>query len=159
MEVYNTATDTWAELPSMPTKRSECAAAVLGGCIYVVGGHKSAGAKLAGGDKDKYLDTVEKYDISTRVWSTVAPLLQGRFAPAACVSNGRLCVVGGGGDNSEPLVTLEVYDAADNTWKTEGGALNQTRYGLAVVVVENTADELQRRAAAARRLHRIEELK
>jgi N-acetylneuraminic acid mutarotase len=56
--VYDTETDTWADLPRMHHARSDFSAVEYGGCIYVCGG----------GDADA---PCERYCIETRSWSRV----------------------------------------------------------------------------------------
>jgi N-acetylneuraminic acid mutarotase len=145
---YDPTADGWEELAPMPTKRFGCTAAVCEDCIYVIGGCNSKQADVE--IEYEYFNTVENYDPKKNEWKTMAPLQEARFAPAACILNGRLCVIGGHGASPQHVNAMEVYDAANKTWKAEGGDFNQARYGMAVCALEEETDELQRRAAAAR---------
>jgi N-acetylneuraminic acid mutarotase len=65
--------------------------------------------------------TVEKYDIDTDTWSTVAPLPNPRSDFAAVAHGGKVFVFGGcTGTASSPSVTNEVdmYDPQTDTWTT-----------------------------------------
>jgi len=63
-DVYDSATDTWATKPSMPTARSDVGAALLNGLIYVVGG-STVNAPVS---------TVERYDMAKQAWTNAMPL-------------------------------------------------------------------------------------
>lgn len=41
MEAYNPATQSWVELPNMPTARGELSTSVVNGTIYAIGGATS----------------------------------------------------------------------------------------------------------------------
>ena len=69
LDRYTPATDTWVSLADMPTPRRGLGAAVVGNALYAIGG--SAGTAPCSGTP---LATVERYDIETDTWSTVAPL-------------------------------------------------------------------------------------
>ena len=67
------------------------------------------------------MGTVERYDIDTDTWSTVAPLPNPRSDLAAVAHGGKIFVFGGcTGTASAPSVTNEVdmYDPQTNTWAT-----------------------------------------
>ena len=70
VERYHVARNTWETLTPMPTPRAAAAAAVRGDAIYVIGG-REGGDGPCGADA---LDVVERYDIHSDSWSTVAPL-------------------------------------------------------------------------------------
>src|SRR5689334_10448069 len=56
----------WEARAPMPTARTEVAAAVLDGLIYVVGGQVDGGNGIT--------DAVEVYDAGTDTWHVAAPL-------------------------------------------------------------------------------------
>ena len=106
MESYDPAANTWSGRAAMSGPRAEMAAAVIGNTIYVVGGD----AKTGGGAPIP-LATVEAYDALTNTWTTKAPMLTARRAPAAAAVNGTLYVIGGNGTGS-----VEAYDPATDSW-------------------------------------------
>lgn len=91
---YRPATDTWKSMPDMPTPRAGLAAAVLGQAIYVIGGRDSGGGPCSQGP-DGELATVERFDIPTQTWSTVASLPSARSDLAAMAHGGKIYVAGG----------------------------------------------------------------
>jgi len=100
----------------MPTARAGAVAAVIDDGIFVIGGRQSTGGPCSGGP---YVGTVERYDIDTNSWSTVAPLPSPRSDLAAVAHGGKVFVFGGcTGTASAPSVTNEVdmYDPNTNTW-------------------------------------------
>ena len=116
LQRYDPVLDAWTTLTSMNTTRAGAAAAVIDDCIFVIGGRQSTGGPCSGGP---YSNTVEKYDIDTNTWSTVAPLLTPRSDLAAVAHGGKIFVFGGCSDTG---VTKEVdmYDPQTNTWTTTG---------------------------------------
>jgi len=118
MERYDPVLDSWTTLAPMPTARAGAVAAVIDNGIFVIGGRLSTSGPCSGGP---YLGTVEKYDIDTDAWSTVAPLPNPRSDLAAVAHGGKIFVFGGcTGPASSPSVTNEVdmYDPQTNTWTT-----------------------------------------
>jgi len=118
VERYDPVLDSWTTLAPMPTARAGAVAAVIDNGIFVIGGRLSTSGPCSGGP---YVGTVEKYDIDTNTWTTVAPLPNPRSDLAAVAHGGKIFVFGGGtGTPSAPSVTNEVdmYDPQTNTWTT-----------------------------------------
>jgi N-acetylneuraminic acid mutarotase len=91
VEAYNTKTNTWTTVASMPTARNALAAATgRDGRIYAIGGHTVGGMP----------NTVEAYNPTTNTtnkWTTVASMPTGRGQLAAATGrDGRIYVIGGG---------------------------------------------------------------
>nr|XP_039266053.1 kelch-like protein 28 [Styela clava] len=75
------------------------------GKIYVLGGYAN-----------KHLTTVERYDISTNVWSTVTPMLTRRSWFSAVVIDSNIYAIGG--RNSSPgSGSMEKFDFKKNQWE------------------------------------------
>ncbi len=72
----------WTQLASMPTARSENAAAVVGQVIYVPGGF--------GGEQK-----LEAYDTVTDTWETLADLPEPRHHLMAASHDGKVYIFGG----------------------------------------------------------------
>src|SRR5215470_2069908 len=118
VERYDPVLDAWTTLAPMPTARSGAVAAVIDDGIFVIGGRQSTSGPCSGGP---YVGNVERYDIDTNTWSTVAPLPSPRSDMAAVAHGGKVFVFGGcTGTASAPSVTNEVdmYDPETNTWTT-----------------------------------------
>lgn len=76
----------WTDLPAMPTRRTNVAAAALGHLMYVVGGRRQG---------DRPLTTVEVYDSKNRAWADGPKLPERRAQTAAASLRGVLFVAGG----------------------------------------------------------------
>ena len=93
----------------MGSKRFACAAAVIDGKLYAIGGHNSTG----------YLDSVERYDPSTNTWEAVAAMGTKRGGSTAVALAGKLYAMGGKAFSgaSSYLDSVERYDPASNAWE------------------------------------------
>jgi N-acetylneuraminic acid mutarotase len=108
---YDPATDTWQSLASMPTARAAAATAVLDNSIYAIGGRLIGGGPCSGFE----VDAVERYDIDTDTWSTVASFPFPASDMAAMSHGGKIYVFGGcvsGGATN----AVHVYDPRTDTW-------------------------------------------
>ncbi len=86
-------TGTWVTGAPAPSKRTEVAAAVVEGKIYVVGGFNKP--SLSNVLDYAISRSVEVYDPVSNNWSTTTPLPEGRHHAGIAVLNGTLYVVGG----------------------------------------------------------------
>lgn len=126
----------WATGAPAPTKRTEVAAAVVEGKIYVVGGFNKPSLKNA-------LDyavsrSVEVYDPESNTWSTATPLPEGRHHAGIAVLNGTLYVIGGFAKSLlsvwNAVPTVYQYNPVSAAWRelpqmpTARGALGVTVY-------------------------------
>lgn len=100
----------WAAGAGMPTRRSELAAAVLDGKIYVGGGLTLTGASKA----------FEVYDPASDRWEQAAPLPVALHHFGMAAGDGRIYVSGGyeGNNLSNPSDAVWVYDPASADWST-----------------------------------------
>ena len=90
----------------MPTPRSNLAATVIDGKMYIVGGFGSSNVGVA----------LEVYDPVLNTWSTLAPMPTSRGDLAASALNNKLFAVGGiSAPGAAPLATVEVYTPAGVT--------------------------------------------
>jgi N-acetylneuraminic acid mutarotase len=127
----------WRTAAPAPTKRTEVAAATLGGKIYVVGGFEQPG--LGNLMNLAITASVEEYDPSTDRWTHKAPLPVGLHHVGIGVTGGRLYVIGGYAQSGltvwHPVATVYAYDPATDTWSerapmpTARGALSVTEHG------------------------------
>ncbi|MEE8492894.1 MAG: kelch repeat-containing protein [Nitrospirales bacterium] len=128
---------TWHTMAPAPTKRTEVAAAVLGGNVYVVGGF--AEPSLSNMASLTVSDAVEAYNPSSNAWTTRASLPSGVHHTGAAAIGNRLYVVGGFTASLfsfwRPVSTVYSYDASTDTW-TEVAPLPTRRGALAVTVLD-----------------------
>ncbi|WP_437289171.1 kelch repeat-containing protein [Sorangium sp. So ce406] len=99
--------------PTMATRRSHHAAALLGTRVLVTGGVNPYGVLL---------DSTELYDPAENAWSTAptpGPMERARTDHAAIALDGdRVLMIGGDRDGADS--TYEVYDARTMSWEVEG---------------------------------------
>lgn len=115
---YSVKADGWTSLPDLPTPRAGLAAAVVDRAIYAIGGRvQPAGpcSQEAGGQ----LSTVERFDLTTETWTTVASLPRARSDLAAVALGGRIYVFGGcrvTPEGTRFLDRVDVYDPSTDSW-------------------------------------------
>lgn len=129
LDRYDPAADTWTSLADMPTGRGGLGVAVLGNAIYAIGG-RTSGSPCAGSP----LATVERYDVATDTWSTVASLPSARSDLAAVAHGGKIYAFGGCTDFVTVVDDVDVYDPTTDTWSTAPADLPTARaafYGAA----------------------------
>jgi len=113
LDRYTPAADTWASLAPMPTARAGLGVARVGEAIYAIGGRTIPGGPCTGGE----LATVERFDIASGTWTTVAPLPSARSDLAAKTNGGKIYVFGGCAGGVF-LGNVDVYDPVTDTWST-----------------------------------------
>ena len=121
----------WTLGSSMPTPRTEIAAALLDDKIYVVGGQT----------KTELTDVVEVYDPSSDTWNTnISPLPFPMDHAGLDTYNGKLYLVGGfiepdEGPHRRAINSLFIYDPVKNEWK-EGEPMPTARAGLTAKFID-----------------------
>ena len=130
---YTPASDTWTVLAPMPTARDGLGAAVVGDSIYSIGGRSQTFGPCTG---FLTLGSVERYDIATNTWTTVAPLPTPRSDIGAIGHGGKIYVFGGCTSFGAGTVSNEVdiYDRTTNLW-TLGAPMPTARaafYGIGI---------------------------
>jgi N-acetylneuraminic acid mutarotase len=123
-QCYDVSSDSWTILAPMPTPRAAAGAAVVGNAIYVIGGRTGAspGSGMA-------LMVVERYDIDTNTWTSVAPLPFGRSDMAVVAHGGKIYVFGGWNHRAGGTVLnhVHVYNPVKDTW-TALAPMPRSRY-------------------------------
>jgi N-acetylneuraminic acid mutarotase len=118
-------------------KRTEVAAATVGGKIYLVGGFEEP--SISNVVNLSITPVVEEYDASTDKWSSKASMPVGLHHVGVGVVGGRLYVIGGYKQSGlsvwAAVGTLYAYDPAVNAW-TELAAMPTARGALSVSVHE-----------------------
>ena len=128
LDQYTPATDTWTSLAPMPTARAGLGAARVGEAIFAIGGRTSGAGPCSGGE----LATVERFDIASGTWSTVAPLPSARSDLAAKTKGGKIYVFGGCAGGVF-LGDVDVYDPNTDTWSTAPADLPTPRAAMYAV--------------------------
>jgi N-acetylneuraminic acid mutarotase len=99
------ATPRWTQATALSAPRSEVAAAVAGGAIYVVGGFTPDGRASA---------RVDAYSPRTNTWRRAPDLPVAAHHPTAAGYRGRLYVAGGYGADGQPL--SDAFVLANGRW-------------------------------------------
>ncbi|MDP9245752.1 MAG: galactose oxidase [Chloroflexota bacterium] len=125
--------DQWTERAAMPLPRSQAAAVVAGGRIYVVGGITS-GSRL--------LPETFEYDPAADRWRTLAAIPTPRDHLAAAVLDGRVCAIGGRRLSLDAnLAAFECYDVPSDRWDrlpdapTARGGIGAATVGRRLIVI------------------------
>jgi N-acetylneuraminic acid mutarotase len=103
---YDSSADLWVPMSAKPTAVTDVRAAVVGGRIYVPGGHLESGA--IGGQ-------LEVYDPRRDRWATLAPLPAPRSGYALAAVEGKLYLFGGW-DGTTYRSDVWQYNPDDDTW-------------------------------------------
>ncbi len=108
---YDTASDTWEDLPALPAPTDHLVAGAVGTTVYVVGGRNTA--------ITSHTASVSAYDTVARTWSPRAAMPTSRGGAAAAIVSGRLLVAGGEGNadrTSGVFDQVESYDPTGDRW-------------------------------------------
>ena len=123
-EMFDCQTNSWIELPDMPSARSECSCAVVGDNIYIIGGLKNS-------EKSASYDG-EVFNTKTTTWSDL-PSMNYPQSKHQSVAAGDMIYVFGGYRGSD---YTEAYDTVAREW-TVKSRMNVHRYECASAVVNN----------------------
>ena len=145
VEIYDPETDRWETGASIPTRRGWFGAALVDGGIYAMGGKRvrEEDEKTKTGDDAHFeiRDSVERLDLATGTWSTMASLSEPRAGLVATTCKGKIYAVGGNAmDNKQRsggphLDRVEVFDPAAGRW-TLGPPLPVGVQGPAVATID-----------------------
>ena len=149
VDVYEPGLDAWSRLPNMNDARGApsttaavgyyseanytntvvvpegCAAVVIKGRLYVIGGS----------DHNTPLNSVEYYDTALDRWTEVASMHVPRYGLAAvALPMNDTIMVTGGWDGARCLKSAEIYSVSNDRWSLEEIAMNEERMYHAVVL-------------------------
>jgi N-acetylneuraminic acid mutarotase len=126
---------TWRTAAPAPMKRTEVAAAAIGGKIYVVGGFEEP--SLGNVLNLAITPAVEEYDPSADRWAAKTAMPVGLHHVGIGVVGGRLYIIGGYKQSAMsvwgPVATVYAYDPATDSW-SERAAMPTARGALSVTV-------------------------
>jgi Kelch motif len=113
VEKYDIYNGVWTTVASLPSARSDLAAAAIGGKIYIFGGY----------DGTSLLNSVMKYDPNTDTWTGgLAPLPTLRGAFYAVGTSGNTVYVIGGWNKIYPFGAVgkmvQAYKVSQDSWTT-----------------------------------------
>lgn len=129
-DVYDPVTDNWTSKMPMPFSCFGCAAGVVNGKIYVIGGQNSSYPSGT-------MRAVQEYDPLTNSWAIKASMPTPRYDFAIGVVGGKIYAIGGyqWGTGVE-LAVNEEYDPSTDSW-TQKAPMLTPRDNLAIGVLEN----------------------
>jgi glucose/arabinose dehydrogenase len=131
---YESATDDWFEIASMPIAVDHAAGAAVDGRFYVFGGRQCGGHTACEGRSH-----VQIYDSLTDSWSLGAPMPEGCSGMGnAVVLNQRIYVIGGEGGSCTGTAVQE-YDPSNDSWRLVAD-LPAAHHGIWPVLVGDPAD-------------------
>jgi N-acetylneuraminic acid mutarotase len=111
--VFDTATDTWSELPNLPSARSSHDAIVHDDKLYVVGGWN-----MSGPDATQWHDTALVMDLKAAMpkWEQLPNPGFNRRALALAAFDGKIFAVGGMERQGGPTRKTSVFDPLTQQW-------------------------------------------
>lgn len=108
---YNPATDSWSDLPDLPSPRVDIGVAAANGKIYAIGGN----------DGINSTDTTYEFDPLTNSWTTKAPLPIPMEAFGTAVVDDLVYVIGGFSTllDCYPCASVYEYDPVADSWSVK----------------------------------------
>jgi hypothetical protein len=127
----------WTKGASMPTPRTEVAAAISADNIYAIGGFDESGHVTG---------IVEVYSINNNSWTKAAPLPQSLHHTAAASYDGKIYVIGGYTSQAaeKPWTATNkhfIYDPIESKWQ-EGKPMPTERGGIAAASLVNGSSSI-----------------
>jgi N-acetylneuraminic acid mutarotase len=138
VEIYDPEKDSWTKGPDLLRRHDAPAATVMGGRIYLVGGHlpDTPGGPLT----DPAFNFAEVFDLFQGRWLELSPMPTPRFSLAAVPWEGRVLAMGGGAFRDgafRNFDVIEAYDPTKGAWETSDvGPLPWPTAGVAAVIID-----------------------
>ncbi|CAH0714340.1 unnamed protein product, partial [Brenthis ino] len=137
IETYDTRADRWIKVeevdPAGP--RAYHGTAVLGNCIYVIGGFDDKIYITGGFNGQECMNSVEVYDPDTNQWTNLAPMRSRRSGVSCIAYHNKIFVIGGFNGISR-MCSGEVFDPNTNTWSPVPDMYNP-RSNFAIEVIDD----------------------
>ena len=113
VEIYDPEKDSWAKGSDLLRRHDAPAATVLGGRIYLMGGHlpDTPGGPLT----DPAFDFTEMFDVVNGRWLELSPMPTPRFSLAVVPWEGRVLAMGGGAFRDGAFRNFDVVEAYNPT--------------------------------------------
>ncbi len=105
LEAFDINTNTWEQLPQMPTARENPMISALGQKLFVMGGM----------DREGSTPLVEIFDVNQNTWTKGTPLPETSFFSGSVVFDGLILVLGGA-EAGDKETSILVYDPQRNHW-------------------------------------------
>lgn len=138
VEIYDPENDTWTKGPDLQRRHDAPAATVMGGRIYLVGGHlpDTPGGPLT----DPAFDFFEVFDVVNGRWLELSPMPTPRFSLAMVPWEGKLVAMGGGAFRDHAFRNfdvIEAYNPNQGAWKVSDiGPLPWPAAGVAAIATD-----------------------
>lgn len=114
LQVFDTKAGSWSKAKPMPEALAYSSTVAFNGKLYVFGGLKQTRLDPQVGD---YTQTAYRYDPTTDIWSSLAPMPQAFWGSAATLSpDGENIVVSGGYGEAGLLKHVRRYNPRANSW-------------------------------------------
>jgi N-acetylneuraminic acid mutarotase len=126
---YNANTNVWTYLTSLPAARRIHASAIVGNCLYIIGGSDGVSA---------YQSTVFRYDLVANLWAAMSPL-PGTIGWCKAVPWGSnyIYLAGGYDGTANVLSSVYLYNISADTW-TACTSMPGALFGGAFARIGNT---------------------
>ncbi|KAM6919420.1 kelch-like protein 10 [Lycodopsis pacificus] len=122
---FDVSTRTWHEAAPMYHRRCYVSVAVLGECIYAMGGFNGRSR----------LSSAERYRPETNQWSLIAPMHEHRSDGSSTTLHNKIYICGGF-NGTDYLQTAESYSPETNQW-TMIGQMTWQRSGIGIIAYED----------------------
>ena len=135
VDLYDPHKNKWSPLADLPQQVSSYSVAVLNNNIYVAGGVNAKDGHI--------ISKVWKFDVGSRSWYAMAPMLKPRARHTAAVIDEKMYVLGGERYERKLLSveTIECYNPLTNKWNVCGRTMSP-RKDSCVVLYNNTIVEV-----------------
>lgn len=130
--IYDATTTRWYSGNPMLLTRSETALVQLDAATLLIAGGNTANQ----GDNSWHsVASVETYDLETRTWREIAPMVQARQShETLALPSGRVMVLGGVDAGARWFDSIETYDPATSEWQLAGQMQRVRAYHKAVLL-------------------------
>ncbi|XP_037953330.1 kelch-like protein 5 [Teleopsis dalmanni] len=127
VQFLNMETMTVGNLPPMYETRFGLGAAVVGSCLYAIGGK----------NENEYFNSVECFNPNSGSWDFVAPMYNKRSFFASAVINDKIYVLGGYDSFKNIVYSTECYDSIFNKWSV-CARMNMSCSNISVTVAKGS---------------------